>query len=231
MTANALTPAMRRAYEFCAETWGKDDGWLDVESRADSRYSIYQYNTGPGDLMEITDRDQPGLGVMEMDVARFDDPDFRLVDRFHVSANTDRSCVREGGFRDRRHYKIWEWSTIAWLRELANEQVTFENSVDIIIVQPSMRGYTLNIEGTGVYYEVTHAEVLGDVFNVGRVLNVMRAANNIDVNERPNMFMDTSLRRRQSIMLRATQLMAGTFKKRKRTSEAEGASSIEKTSM
>jgi len=112
------TPAMRRAYELCAETWGKDDGWLDVKSRADSRYGIYQYNTGPGELIEVTDREQTGFGVMEIDVARFDDPDFRLVDMFHTGANTDRSCVREGGFRDQQNYKIWEWPAIAWLREL-----------------------------------------------------------------------------------------------------------------
>jgi len=42
-----------------------------------------------------------------------------------------------------------------------------------------MKGYCLHIEGTNTYYEITHAEILGDMFNIRRILNIMRAANSI----------------------------------------------------
>jgi len=222
---------MWKAYGQCAEAWDWYVGWLDVESRVDSRYGIHQYDTGFGEIVEVTNHGQPGLGIMEIDATRFDDPDFRIVDMFHVDTNTDRSCIQEGGFRDQQYRKIWEWSAIKWLRKLVDEQTKFENSAEVVIVQPSMKGYCLRIEGTNTYYEITHAEILGDMFNIRRILNIMHAANGIDVNERPALFMDASLYRRQSIMLHATRLMASSFKKRKRTSETEGASSIEKTSM
>jgi len=226
------TPAMRRAYELCAEAWGEDARWIDVESRADSRYLICQYDTGSGGLLEVVDGTQPDLGVMELDVSRLGDPNFKLTDMFGAVANTDRPCVREGGFRDRRNYKIWEWSAIRWLRELINGQLRLEKSSEVIIVQPSLRGYCLHIEGTDVYYEVTHAEVLGDMFNVARILGLMREASGTDATVRSRLFSDTTLNRRQSIMLHATRLMAASMKRKRTTdSKTEGATSIEKTSM
>ena len=98
-------------------------------------------------------------------------------------------------------------------------------------MQPSMAGYCLNIEGTDVHYEVAHAEVLGDSFNIGRVLNIMCAAKDVKASKRSSLFRDTSLNKRQSIMLHTTRLMAGAVRKQKHTEEMEGASSIEKTSM
>ena len=112
------TLMMWRARELCMEAWGVDDEWYNLETR---RYGIYQYDTGSGELVEITDRDQPRLGVLEIDASRFRDPDFKLTDVVDSCANTDRSCVREGGFRDRRNYKIWEWSAIRWLRDLTQQ--------------------------------------------------------------------------------------------------------------
>ena len=225
------TAAMRRAHELCAEAWGADTAWLEVESRADSRYRICQYDTGSGELVEVIDCNQPALGVMEVDVVRFEDPNFRLTDMFGAVANTGQPCVREGGFRDRRKYKIWRWSAIKWLRCLIDDQIGFERSSDIVIVQPSMKGYSLHIKGTDVYYEITHAEVLGDTFNIGRILGVMRDASATEAITCSSLFTDTTLNRRQSIMLHATRLMASSIKKRKHTSGMEGVTSIEKTSM
>ena len=224
------TAVMRRAHRLCTDAWGADTKWLDVETRADSRYGICQYDTGSGELIEVVDYDQPELGVMEIDVARFGDPNFKFTDVFGTVANTGQPCVREGGFRNRRNYEIWRWSAIKWLRGLIDDQIGFEKSADVITVQPSMKGYCLHIEGTDVYYEVTHAEVLGDTFNIGRILGAMRDASGADATERSSLFEDTTLNRRQSIMLCATRLMASSIK-RKRTTKMEGATSIEKTTM
>ena len=225
------TPTMRRAYEQCTEAWGKDERWLNPESQADSRYGIYQFVAGPGKLVKVTDHDYLELGIVEIDVTQFRDPNFRLISMFPMSTNTNQSCVREGGFRDRKNYKVWQWTVLKWLRNLMDEQIGFENSSDVIIVQPSMKGYCLNIKGTDVYYEVTHAEVLGDMFNIRHILTLMRNAGKIDTDAWPNIFKDTGLNRQQSIMLHATRLMVGAVKQRRHNVETEGTSSIEKTSM
>ena len=224
------TAAMRRAYDLCAEAWGVDVRWLDVETRADSRYRICQYDTGSGELVEVIDSNQPVLGVMEVDISRFDNLNFRLTDLFGTVANTGRPCVREGGFRDRQNYELWRWSAIKWLRKLIDGQLELEGSTDIFIVQPSMKGYSMHIEGTDIYHEITHAEVLGDSFNIARILGVMRETGSMDVTARSRLFVDTTLNKRQSVMLHATRLMATSIK-RKRATKMEGATSIEKTSM
>ena len=108
-------PTMRRAYEQCAEAWGKDEQWLNPESRVDSRYGIYQFDAGPGKLVEVTDHDYLELGIVEINVTQFQDPNFRLISMFPVSMNTNRSCVQEGRFRDQKNYKIWQWTALKWL--------------------------------------------------------------------------------------------------------------------
>ena len=94
-----------------------------------------------------------------------------------------------------------------------------------------MKGYCLNIKGTDMYYEVMHAEVLGDMFNIGHILTLMHNTGKIDADAQPNIFKDTGLNRWQSIMLHATRLMVGAVKQHRRNAEMEGTSSIEKTSM
>ena len=84
-------------------------------------------------------------------------------------ANTHPACVCEGRFRDRENYKkgynLWKWPALEWVRDLVREQLTFEKSEDKVIVQPMMDGYGLHIEGSDIFYEITHAEVLGDTLN------------------------------------------------------------------
>jgi hypothetical protein len=92
------TSAMGGACGLCAKVWGSDENWLSLDTRGDGRYGIYQYSTGVGDLIEVFNRDLSGLGIVEFDVNRLDDPDLKLFDILGVDANTNLSCVREGGF-------------------------------------------------------------------------------------------------------------------------------------
>ena len=95
------TDAVRWAYELCAMEWGRDDRWLDPETRADSGYGIYQFDTGAGMLVEVFDELQPEIGTLEVAATRFRDPNFKLADVQSLEANTGLSCIREGGYRDR----------------------------------------------------------------------------------------------------------------------------------
>ena len=98
------TPTMRKVYWQCANIWGSDERWLDPETRHASRYGICQYGTGIGDLVEVTIRDKPEIGTLEIDVTRFDDTDFALTDVLDLQTNADQSCVQVGRFRDREYY-------------------------------------------------------------------------------------------------------------------------------
>ena len=128
---------------------------------------------GQGTLVvEIFDVLRPGVGTLEVESSRFEDSSFRLADVHALEANSDISqCIREGGYRNRRNYKIWEWPALKWLRDTMQEQISFEYSNDLISVWPALDGYCLHLSGTDVFYTVKHAEVLGDTFNPKRVSN------------------------------------------------------------
>ena len=225
------TDSMRRAYELCTLEWGSDERWLDVETRAEGRYGIYQYETGPGDVVEIRDRQRPEVGTLEVDSRRFLDPNFRLSDVHALNANANLSCSQEGGYRNRRTYQIWEWPALKWLRDTMSDQLGYESSEDRVGVWPAMDGYCLHLGGTDVFYGLRHSEVLGDRFNPRRVLNQMRAAKSIDKQYRPSIFRDSALNRQQGIMLHAIKLMVGVSQARKRTKATEGAFPVERTAM
>jgi len=220
-----------RAYELCAMEWGDDERWQNAETRATSRYGIHQYDTGSGDLVEIFDMSQPGIGTLEVESSRFADPNFRLADVHALDANTDISCIREGGYRNRRDYKIWEWLALKWLKETLQGQILFESGNDSVSVWPALDGYCLHLDGTDVFYNIKHAEVLGDTFNPRRVLNQMQKMMSVDEANRPLIFRDSVLNRQQSILLGAVKLMVGVSQARKRAKRTEGVIPVERTAM
>ena len=225
------TSSMQRAYELCTLEWGPDDRWLDVETRPDGRYRIHQYETGSGGLVEVSDSLRPEVGVLEIDSQRFLDPNFRLSHVHATGANDDLSWIREGGYRNRGTYQIWEWSELDWLQETMRDQPMFELSGDLVSVWPALDGYCLHLYGTDVFYDIKHSEVLGEVLNPKRVPNQMRAVRFMDKKDRPTIFRDSALSRTQSIMLDAIKLMVGVSQARKRTKGTEGASPVERTAM
>ena len=92
------TDDMRRVYDLCALEWGSDEWWTSMETRLDSHYFIYQYDTIMESVVEIRDGLQPEMGTLEVVASRFADPRFRLGDVYSASANTDPVCVQEGGW-------------------------------------------------------------------------------------------------------------------------------------
>ena len=91
------TDDMRRAYNLCALEWGSDEQWTSMETRLDSRYFVYQYDTIVEPVVEIRDNLQLEMGMLEVAASQFADSRFRLGDVCLASANTDPICVREGG--------------------------------------------------------------------------------------------------------------------------------------
>ena len=89
---------MWRAYGLCALEWGLDGRWIDVGTRLDSRYFIYQYDTLTGPVVKVRDELQPDMRTLEVAASRFADPEFRLKDIYSASANTGSVRVWEGGW-------------------------------------------------------------------------------------------------------------------------------------
>jgi len=213
-TTNDTTAAMWRVYELCALEWGADDQWLSTESRFNCRYSIYQYETEAGAIVEIIDSHQPRMGALEIAEVRLSDPEFRLLDVHWPDANTNLDCVQEVWWhhwqRDRNHserpnYKTWEWSVLEELRNVMNSQrlrdcgkSSIEATANPVNVWPALDGYCIHLEGTDVFYALKHTEVLGDAFNPKRILNQMTAMEEIRVGFRPSIFRNSALNRRQA---------------------------------
>ena len=111
------------------------------------------------------------------------------------------------------------------------EQLSFESSDELISVWPALDGYCLHLDGTDVFYTIKHAEVLGDMFNPKRLLNQMRSVKLLSEEDRPSIFRDLALNRRQSIMLNAVKLMVGVSQARRRDKRTEGVNPVERTAM
>ena len=227
------TPTMRKVYQQCASIWGSDERWLDPETRHASKYGIYQYGTGIGDLVEVMIWDKPEIGALEIDITHFDDPDFALTDVLDLQTNADQSCVRVGGFRDREYYQKeynkWRWPALEWTRKLVNNQLTYKKSEELISVEPAFDGYGLHVEGTDINYRIAHIEVLGDALHIGCILNSMRAVQKLAEWERSPIFWDMRLNPQQCLAINATSLTASSVRPRKQGTE--GVNLLEKTSM
>ena len=99
---------------------------------------------------------QPGVRTLEIKSSQFDDPNFRLADVHALEANTDISCIQEGGYRNQRGYKTWEWLALKWLKATMQEQILFESSDKLISVWPALDGYCLHLDGTDIFYTIKH---------------------------------------------------------------------------
>ena len=77
-----------------------DDRWLDVETCTEGHYSIYQYGTGSGNIIEITNGSRHEMSTLEVAMSRFSEPNFSLKEIYSLDANKDISCVQEGRYQD-----------------------------------------------------------------------------------------------------------------------------------
>ena len=55
-------------------------------------------------------------------------------------------------------------------------QLEFESGNETVSIWPALSGYCICLDKTKVFYNLKHAEVLGDAFDPRRILNQMCAA-------------------------------------------------------
>ena len=117
------------------------------------------------------------------DRSELEEPDFDITGIFaRPELNRAPTSVREGGYplTENEIYNRWEWPAINWLQARLNGQLEFMDKgnapdglrdKDRIDVQPTMFGYSVQLDKSDVIYNLTHEEVLDDHFNLEWVID------------------------------------------------------------
>ena len=99
--------------------------------------------------------------------------------------NRTSTSVREGGFPCIENYDRWDWPAVSWLHAQltgqleavdegnAPEGVKKNNRID---VQPTMFGYSVQLDESDLIYNLTHEEILDQHFSPERVIDQILTA-------------------------------------------------------
>ena len=192
-----------RVHQMCEEAWGKDPLWYIEETWPDCKYSIEVNDE------EITIWDFINGGSRTFARESIDDPDLDLAGIFD-RPDSDRVMkpVWEGGYPDTE-----KWSAIDWIRVRLNHQLEFIDSANTsndirnkerIDVQPTMFGYSIQLDELDLIYNVTHEEVLDEHFSPIWIVDHLLAARNIPAENRGDRFEDKRFTKYVMIMLGMT---------------------------
>ena len=175
-----------------------------------------------------------------------ENPEFNIGLIFErPQANRIPESVREGGYPDFGDYSRWEWPAINWMQARLTGQLRFvegdtapegfdpERRID---VQPTMWGYSIQLDESDIIYNVTHEEVLDDHFSPEWIIEHMLTARNVPAKYRGERFMDKRFTTYTTIMLGMAKIpgQQGRIKKRgskKRDIDPEGVTSVERTTL
>ena len=103
----------------------------------------------------------------------------------NTEPNRTPTSVPEGGSPAIEKYNQWDWPAIDWLHVQLTEQlesvddgnapdgIKKDNRIDI---QPTMFGYSVQLDESDLIFNLTHEEVLGDRFNPEWVIDQILAA-------------------------------------------------------
>ena len=114
--------------------------------------------------------------------------------------------------------------------------VPSDRDSDWIDVQPTMFGYSLQLDDSDIIYNLTHEELLDEHLEIEWIVDQMITATYVPKGNRGDKFEDKRFTTYTMIMLGMTQIpkQKGKIKKRgnrKREYDAEGATPIERTSL
>ena len=88
---------------------------------------------------------------------------------------------------------------------------------DRIDMQPTMFGYSVQLDKSDIIYNITHEEVLDEFFSLEWIINQMIMAQNVSADNRGDRFMDKRLSKYITIMLGMMTIP----RQKKRTRNAE----------
>ena len=122
---------------------------------------------------------------------------------------------RVSGYPDLGDYQRWDWPATNWMHARLSGQLNFvdegnapegtneENRIDI---QPTMTGYSIQLDESDIIYNVTHEEVLDDRFNPEWIIDQMLMARNVPAENRGEKFEDKRFSSYVMIMLGMTKI-------------------------
>ena len=229
-----------KLHQMCESAWGENPLWYNEETRPDGRYSVYV------DDKEVAVWDFESDKSRTFPRERLNDPDFDIAGIFNSpQPNRIPESVREGGYPDFNGYQRWDWPAINWMCERLTGQLEFvdggnaPDGLDIgdrIDVQPTMFGYSIQLDESDLIYNVTHEEVLDEHFSVEQIIDQLLSARRIPASERGDRFQDKRFTSYVTLMLGMTRLpgQPEKIKKRgnkKRTLDPEGVPAVERTTL
>ena len=229
-----------RVHQMCENAWGDDPNWYNEETRPDCKYSIEV------DDEEITVWDFVNGGSRTFTRNDINDPDFDISGIFDTpEPERPMTSVREGGYPVIEEYQRWDWPAINWMCARLNGQLESVDegnapegirNEDRIDVQPTMFGYSIQLDESDVIYNVTHEEVLDEHFSPEWIIDQMLTARRVPEENRGDKFMDKRFTRYVMIMLGMTTIpgQQNRIKKRgtkKRVSDPEGIPAVERTTL
>ena len=172
-----------RIHRLCEETWGEDPLWYNEETRPDSNYGVDVFED------EITIWNFATKENRTFERAKLDDPTFNIAEIF-AFPEPDRTptSVREGGYPNFGDYQQWHWPATNWMRARLSGQLEFVDGnnapadirrEDRIDVQPTMTGYSIQLDESDIIYNVTHEEVLNKHFSPEWIIDHMISAKRV----------------------------------------------------
>ncbi|KAF9642004.1 hypothetical protein BDM02DRAFT_3133401 [Thelephora ganbajun] len=172
-----------KVHQLCKEAWGEDPLWYNEEMCPDCKYSISV------DDKEITVWDFVNRGNRTFARSELDNPEFNIAEIFaSPEPNRTLMSVWEGGYPLLKNYQRWDWPAINWLYTCLSGQLEFVDEQntpkgirkqDRIDVQPTMFGYSVQLDELDIIINLMHKEVLNDCFSPEWIINQLLTARNI----------------------------------------------------
>jgi len=227
-----------RVHQLCEAVWGEDPLWHNEETRPDCRFSIEANDK------DVTVWDFAKGEDRTFDRSELESPEFNIAEIFEKpEPNRTPTSVREGGYPDLGDYQRRDWPAINWMHARLTGQLNLVDEGNApdgvkegnrIDIQPTMFGYSVQLDESDIIYNVTHEEVLDKHFSPEWIIDQMLTARNVPAENRGDKFEDKRFSSYVMIMLGMTKIpgQQAKIKKRgtkKRVLNPEGVPAVERT--
>ena len=228
------------AHRLCEEAWGEDPLWYQEETRFECKYSVCASNKEVDICNQVTGK------IRTIAIDKIGDPAFDITDAFKTpETNRTPGSVLEGGFSVIDEYHKWEWLAINWMtarlrgqllsvdRHNAPEGVKDKDRID---VQPTMFGYSIQLDESDIIYNISHKEVLDELFSLEWIIDQMIMAWKVLADNRGYRFTDKRISKYITIILGMTTIPGQKEKikkcgNKKHTIDSEGIPAVERMTM
>ena len=213
------------AHRLCKEAWGEDPLWYQEETQFECIYSVCASNKE----VNICNRVIGEIRTITID--KISNPAFNIMDAFKTpETNRNPGSVQEGGFTVIDGYNKWEWPAINWMtarlrgqllsvdRHNALEGVKDKDRID---VQPTMFSYSVKLDELDIIYNISHEEVLDELFSPEWIIDQMIMAWKVPADNRGDRFTDKRMSMYVTIMLGMTTIPGQKEKIKKRRNKKD----------